>query len=276
MCDAPYLICFLIVLILAGDAFETIITDSKISRIGIIQGLTEGALQTFVFLWAPALRHFATLVPSTSNTSSVLGISETGEPSFGLIFGAFMACGAIGGLCEPAGRKLIDRLLRLNYQHEVPPPPERRPPLENVFVAVVENKNKFQEIDNDISSSLHSHHSTIDTCDTDSIGVTSSSSSDDEEMNNSASVQLLSALCYVLCACLLSTPLLVSHDASAFWKCLASFLAYEFVIGVYLPCEGVIRTIYMPNDSICSLMTMLRVIVNVAVAVGVISTKYIS
>jgi hypothetical protein len=48
------------------------------------------------------------------------------------------------------------------------------------------------------------------------------------------------------------------------------------MIGLYMPCEGVIRTIYMPNDSICSLMTMLRVIINVIVAAGVFSTNFVS
>jgi hypothetical protein len=51
---------------------------------------------------------------------------------------------------------------------------------------------------------------------------------------------------------------------------------YELMVGLYMPCEGVIRAVYMPNSSMCSIMTMLRVIVNVAVALGVISTNYIS
>ena len=42
-----------------------------------------------------------------------------------------------------------------------------------------------------------------------------------------------------------------------------------------MPCEGVIRSIYMPTSSVCSVMTMLRVIVNIAVALGVISTNYV-
>lgn len=43
-----------------------------------------------------------------------------------------------------------------------------------------------------------------------------------------------------------------------------------------MPCEGVIRSIFMPKESTCSVMTMLRVVVNVAVALGVISTNYVS
>ena len=57
---------------------------------------------------------------------------------------------------------------------------------------------------------------------------------------------------------------------------LGAFLLYEFMVGLYMPCEGVIRSIYMPTSSVCSVMTMLRVIVNIAVAVGVISTNYVT
>merc|ERR1711957_247805 len=74
---------------------------------------------------------------------------------------------------------------------------------------------------------------------------------------------------------LISVPFFVRNWESSFLVSLCSFFIYEFCIGVYMPCEGIIRSIYMPNDSICSLMTMLRVIVNVAVCLGVISTNYI-
>ena len=54
------------------------------------------------------------------------------------------------------------------------------------------------------------------------------------------------------------------------------FLVYEIIVGMYLPFDGVIRTIYIPNKSICSVHTMLRVIVNIAVATEVMSTNYIT
>ncbi|MFN9980253.1 MAG: hypothetical protein ACK53Y_10080, partial [bacterium] len=41
------------------EAFFTITSDSKILRIGLIQGLTDGTLQTFIFLWSPALSYFS-------------------------------------------------------------------------------------------------------------------------------------------------------------------------------------------------------------------------
>merc|ERR1740124_1698599 len=56
-------------------AFQTIIGDSKISRIGLIQGLTEGSLQTFVFIWSPALRSFSYSAPQ-----STLGLDNDKEP----------------------------------------------------------------------------------------------------------------------------------------------------------------------------------------------------
>jgi len=76
---------------------------------------------------------------------------------------------------------------------------------------------------------------------------------------------------------LLLIPCLLDKESPyAFSVSLAAFLCYEMLVGVYMPCEGMIRSIFMPNESICSLMTMLRVIVNVAVALGVMSTNYIS
>lgn len=90
------------------------------------------------------------------------------------------------------------------------------------------------------------------------------------------SVHSLCVLCYAVSALVLLTPCVLSEDSSnSFILCFASFLVYELMIGLYMPCEGVVRSIYMPNESICSLMTMLRVIVNVAVAAGVISTNFI-
>jgi len=193
-------------------AYRTITEDSKISRIGLIQGLTEGSLQTFVFLWSPALRAF-----SVHAASNVSGLDKNGEPAYGLLFGAFMFCGVIGGLVEPL---------------------------------------------------VHKGFSCLTACKKEQVDVNGGKDHSD--------VSCLCAFCYILSACLLFIPCVVDQDSSyAFSISLGAFLLYEFLVGVYMPCEGVIRSIYMPNDSICSLMTMLRVIVNVAVCLGVISTNYI-
>jgi len=194
-------------------AYKTIVGETKISRIGLIQGLTDGSLQTFVLLWAPALRYFSVSAPS-----SAMGLDVYGEPAYGLIFGAFMSCGVIGSLVEPSVRKIA-----------------------SLFGCWV-RKTK-----------------------------------DREEKGHAFDVCLLSALCYFSCAILLCIPCLVEKENSfAFSICLGSFLLYELMVGLYKPCEGMIRSIYMPNESICSLMTMLRVIMNLITAVAVLSTNYIS
>jgi len=98
----------------------------------------------------------------------------------------------------------------------------------------------------------------------------------EDEDDKPVAVELLASLCFFTCAGLLATPVLINENSDyAFSVALIAFLAYEGIVGLYMPCESLLRTIYMPNDSICSLMTMLRVIVNVAVALGVISTNYI-
>jgi hypothetical protein len=215
------------------EAFSTITSDSKILRIGVIQGLTDGTLQTFVFLWSPALRYFSTKINSAASSlllsnSTVWGLDADGEPAYGLIFGAFMTCGVVGGVVEPTVRKYISLLIKNNS--------------EKVPETIVEDKE----------------------------GVVKGG-------EKPIGVEILAAASYLICSFLLSTPIFVDHSSHhAFSIALVSFLMYEVMIGLYMPCEGVIRTIYMPNDSICSLMTMLRVIINVIVATGVFSTNFIS
>ena len=90
-------------------------------------------------------------------------------------------------------------------------------------------------------------------------------------------VEFLAAFCYLICSCLLLTPCLVSSDGMfSFSALLVAFLVYEFMIGIYMPCEGVIRSLYIPSDARCSMMTFPRIIVNVAVSLGVISTRFVS
>lgn len=279
-----------------GDAFTTIISDSKISRIGVIQGLTEGALQTFVFLWSPSLRHFSMRLSSDAVSKGMIGIDENGEPAYGLIFGAFMACGALGGLVEPYVRKLFCSML-----NDIPKASREKVTKSEVVVCTrnidhVGKKNDGVSCNEDgcVSETseitLSEDSSVSDGAPTPvlefnkrSSQVSEKDESDleddsdgEEEDDKPVAVELLASICFILCACLLSTPVLLHEDHPyAFTLSLGAFLLYEFVVGLYMPCEGVLRTIYMPNDSICSLMTMLRVIVNVAVALGVISTNFI-
>jgi len=202
-----------------SGAVETFKSDSRILRVGIIQGLTCGSIQIFIFLWSPALRDLAKSAPR-----NVLGLDSHGEPAYGLIFGAFMACGVIGGLVSPTLRKAVTQLLT---------------PLTKVHTPTVNIEGEGEV--------------------------------------RPMAVEFLAAACYLICAGLLLTPILVSSSGElSFSLTLGSFLLYEFIVGVYMPCEGVIRSLYIPSDSRCSLMTLPRIIVNIAVSLGVISTHYIS
>ena len=80
--------------------------DGKMLRVGLLQGLTAGSIQIFVFLWAPTLRHFAQKAPQ-----GVWGLDKDGEPAYGLIFGAFMSAGVFGGLVAPRIRRYITAVL---------------------------------------------------------------------------------------------------------------------------------------------------------------------
>ena len=205
-----------------SSAFETIVTDTNISRIGLIQGLTEGSLQTFVFLWSPALARFAVNAPS-----NVVGLDGNGEPAYGLIFGAFMACGVAGGLSEPYVRQVATYLVR---DHD------RRAGFRRRDTVIIDGEGEVKP----------------------------------------AAVEFMATGLYVGCAGLLMVPYVLPAEGKySFSISLFAFLVYEFMVGLYMPCEGVIRSIYMPTSSVCSVMTMLRVIVNVAVALGVISTNYV-
>ena len=93
---------------------------------------------------------------------------------------------------------------------------------------------------------------------------------------NPISVKIICSICYFISAILLSVPCLIAKDSQyAFSACLISFLMYEFVVGVYVPSEGVIRSLYIPTGSMCSIVNILRVVTNVCVAVGVFSTAFV-
>ncbi len=198
--------------------------DSKISRIGLIQGLVEGSLQTFVFLWSPALRSYA-----DSSPRNVIGLDEDGQPAYGLIFGAFMACAVLGGFVAPIARKLVSRFI-----------------------------SRSDCLIDEIISQEHERNGAIG------------------EKMDPIPVNILCSLCYLVGAALLFVPCAVAKDSPhAFSLCFASFMVYEFVVGVYVPSEGVVRSIYMPSESMCSIINILRIITNVAVALGVFSTTFV-
>ncbi len=84
------------------SAFMTIKRDTLIARIGVIQGLVEGALETFLFLWSPALAMFA-----SSASSGTPGLDKNDEPAYGLIFGMFMTFAVAGSILAPIVRKRL-------------------------------------------------------------------------------------------------------------------------------------------------------------------------
>jgi MFS family permease len=192
--------------------------DSKVLRVGIIQGLTVGCLQIFIFLWSPTLATFA----KRSNSSYAL--DTAGEPAYGLIFGSYMAAGVCGGLASPYFRKAISFLLSPLH------------PIEGETKVVTED-------------------------------------GDTEEVRPMA-VEFMAATGYVLAALLLFIPVMMDPNAeNSFSISLGGFLIYEFLVGVIMPCEGIIRSLYLPTNCRATIMTLPRMIVNIQVAVGVILTK---
>jgi hypothetical protein len=206
-----------------GQLKETITfikSDSRILRVCITQGLTLGSLHIFIFLWSPLLKEF-----SAGCSGAVWGLDSQGEPAYGLIFGAFMAAGVLGGLCSSAVRKIVTLLLSPLTKGSVP---------ETVTV-------------------------------------------DDEGPVRAMDIEFQGALCYFLCAILLLAPSVMPATGEyTFSVALFSFIAYEFSVGIYSPCEGVMRSIYIPPESRGSIMTVPSIIVNVAVAMAVVSTESIS
>lgn len=213
-----------------------------------------------------------------------------------------MACGALGGLFEPPVRRAFSAFI-YNTPQRVESSASLSNDKSNIVVCTKNIENK------DFNEGNHNGASTSEECISETselthgedesiqetgrplqalrriLSVVKEVDVDNEAEDDSDSesgedkpmaVELLAAFCFLISAGLLSTPVLVDeNNPYAFTLSLVSFLIYELVVGLYMPCEGVLRSIYMPNDSICSLMTMLRVIVNVAVALGVISSNYI-
>ncbi len=196
-------------------------SDSRVTRVCITQGLTLGSLHIFIFLWSPLLKEF-----SAGCKGSVWGLDSQGEPAYGLIFGAYMAAGVLGGLFSSIVRRFVTFILSPLTKGKVP---------ETV---------------------------TVD---------------DDDEPVRAMDIEFQGAFCYFFCAMLLLAPSLLPASAEyTFSVALFSFIAYEFSVGIYSPCEGMMRSIYIPPESRGSIMTVPSIIVNVAVALGVVSTESIS
>jgi hypothetical protein len=213
----------------------------KLRNTGVIQALTEGALQTFVFLWAPFLLNQSKF--STKANLNTWGLDGQGLPAFGLIFGSFMLFGALGGLTEPLARNLFATFMTPSS---------------------ASSKSSAQRVHKTVSSSLQS-------------SLVNPEQQDDPTM--SFTVEMLSSLCFLFCSALLLVPHIVSYTVPSqftFTLSVIGFVAYEYVVGIYLPCEGIMRSVYMPSHSICSVMTVLRVVVNLSVALGVASTNHTS
>lgn len=206
-----------------NDAVTAFQSDNKVLRLGIIQGLTCASIQIFIFLWSPALRHFAMSAPKGS-----YALDSNGEPAYGLIFGAFMAAGVLGGLAAPWVRGCATSLMK-----------------------------RFAP-----SATIKSQ-----------LGQDGEQTNDDRPM----AVEGLSTVCYLASAFLLMLPCLLDGEGpQSFSICLVAFLIYEFIVGLYLPCEGVLRSIYFPAEGRCSILILPRIIVNCSVSVGVVMTNYMS
>ena len=237
-------------------------------RLGIIQGLTEGALQTFVFLWSPTLTHFASKRRFSDAKRSTFGLDSFGKPAYGIIFGSFMACGALGGMMEPYIMKMISTVFgRSHFSNSLLDRFEFPPIVKLTNITNTGRLNTNRSIDEAISDKE------LD----DSTDFPFDYKSQPLMYRSSKRIELLATMCYFASFLLLLTPVCINEENQhAFNLLLISFLSYEYLVGVYLLCEGVLRTTYMPNNSICTIMTGLRVIVNSCVTIGVLSTNYIS
>ena len=180
-------------------------SDSKILWLGIIQGLSTGSLQIFIFLWSPTLNSFTSNninIRSRTRNSGGDGrdallptlfswaVDGVGDPAYGLIFGAFMAVGVSGGLCAPYLRRAVGRIFS--------------------------NKEDASEQD---------------------IVIVKTEGPNDRPIE----LEFLIGANYMVSALLvLVPPFLSTSSPESFPIALAAFLMYEFLVGLNMPCEGVI------------------------------------
>lgn len=234
-----------------NDGVKIVKSDSRIFRLGVIMGLAEGTLQTFIYLWSPFLLQIS-LQPNFHSIKATF-VDSNNEPQYGLIFGAFMLFGALGGVIQPYIFSFLNKSL---YHRIIPARTLQR---------------DTQIVDNEDETSCGSNLMESEVSSDESIGGSPLYVSE-ELRSTSANIQ--GGVCFVLCSALLATPIYLGKESS-FSSILLAFFCYEFLIGIYLPCEGILRSIYFPKDEICTLMTLLRVIVNVLVAFGVLLTNVV-
>jgi len=205
-------------------------SDPKVLFLGIIQGLSAGSLQLFVFLWSPTLQSFSP--GGNMKTAETLpslfrwAVDQSGEPAYGLIFGAFMAAGVTGGLCAPYIRQAVGILFVQR---------EKSPLQQTVHISTEETKARPMEL------------------------------------------EFLLGMSYMFAAALMFVPsILQKASPESFSIALAAFFIYEFLVGVTVTCEGVARSLYLPSDGRATMMMVPRMIVNLAVSLGVLLTKCIA
>lgn len=208
-------------------------SDPEVLYLGVIQGLSAGSLQIFIFLWSPTLQTFSSgnnICKKANYNEGVFSLpslfawatDQSGDPAYGLIFGAFMAAGVTGGLCAPYIRQAMGLLFQ--------------------------GKNESQS----------------ETVEVGGISV------------RPMELEFLVGMNYMFAAALMLIPsLLPKSSPESFSFALAAFLIYEFLVGVTMTCEGVIRSIYLPSDGRATMMMVPRMVVNLAVSLGVLLTKYI-
>lgn len=220
------------------EAIKIFHSDPKILCLGVIQGLSAGSLQIFIFLWSPTLQIFSSGNNEFGNSTGGTNIDDsitiksyfswaidgTGQPAYGLIFGAFMAAGVSGGLCSP----FVLRVVRLLFSNRDAP--------------AIQAMN----------------------LETEGIEI------------RPVELEFLIGINYIIAAALMLVPSLLSTSSpESFSIALAAFLIYEFFVGVTMPCEGVIRSIYLPSDGRATMMMVPRMVVNLAVSLGVLLTRYV-
>jgi len=222
------------------EAIETFRSDPKILHLGIIQGLSAGSLQLFIFLWSPTLQVFASGTNNNLDTNASdsdyniislksyfrWAIDGTGNPAYGLIFGAYMAAGVSGGLCAPYIRRAVGLLFSKGKSTHAP-------------------------------QTVH--------LETEGISV------------QPTELEFLVGMNYMFAAALMLVPSVLSISSpESFSIALVAFLIYEFLVGVTMPCEGVIRSLYLPSDGRATMTMVPRMVVNLAVSLGVLLTRYLA
>lgn len=244
------------------DGIHIVASDTNILRIGLIQGLTEGTLQTFIFLWCPTLLQ-KTSMTSFSHRNDIIAsnfVDYNLEPAYGLIFGIFMTSGVLGGLVQPVICKILMKYL------------EQLNTFESISVPSLILSSDGESLDD---SGSYDSKSNISRNSANSSSLNNSCTRSKKDEIRLTAVKIQSALCFLVSSILLAVPIFLQERSKwSFTFSLLAFLFYEFLIGMYLPCQGTLRSIYLPGKAVCTIMTLLRVVVNIIVAIGVYLTNF--